>query len=158
MGKKKIPELHVERASDAGNLYYLSVLEYRKTNYLVVVDNITEDEVNAYVLDLAPQEGINLQDLLSVITNWFYKGSSKYPLSFEFSKLGINGRTNRIYKSFELVHVTRLIGQDFRFDLNASPKVKRRRVNKIPTGVEIKLKRLVDSASTNVVQLPQVCN
>lgn len=150
MAKRKIPSLIVEFASDQGNAYYLSVIEYRRENYLVVVDNINDEEVGAYVLDFAQQEGINLQDLMTVVTQWFYRASYRYPLSFEFSRLGIAQRTNRIYKTFELAHVTRLIGKDYRFDFQALTKVRRRRVNKIPAGVEIKLRR-----SAQVVQLPQ---
>jgi hypothetical protein len=124
-------------------MFFLSVIEFRRENYLVIIDNINDDEVGAYVLDYAQQEGMNIKDLLSVITLWFYRGSERYPLSFEFSRLGIASRTTKIYKTFELAHVTRLIGRDFRYDLNSIPKVKRRRVNKIPAGVEIKLKRSV---------------
>jgi len=150
MAKRKIPALIIERAEDQGNYYFLSVLEYRRENYLVVVDNITDEEVGAYVLDYAQQEGMNLKDLMTVVTQWFYRASYRYPLSFEFSRLGISPRTNRIYKTFELAHVTRLIGKDYKFDLQVPPKVRRRRVNRIPAGVEIKLKR-----SAQVVQLPQ---
>lgn len=141
MSKRKIPTLVVERAEDQGNYYFLSVLEYRRENYLVIIDNITDEEVGAYVLDYAQQEGMNLRDVISLVTTWFYSASHRYPLSFEFSRIGVAGRTNRIYKTFELAHVTRLIGKDFRFDLHAVPKIKRRRVNRIPAGVEIKLKR-----------------
>lgn len=141
MPKRKIPGLVIERAEDQGNHYFLSVLEYRNENYLVVVDNITNEELGAYVLDFAQQEGMSLKDLMSVITLWFYRGSFDYPLSFEFSKMGMAPMTNRIYKNFELGHVTRLIGKDFQFDLLSPPKVRRRRVSKIPAGFEIKLKR-----------------
>lgn len=150
MAKRKIPSLIVEYASDSGNLMFLSVLEYRRENYLVVVDNVNDEEVGAYVLDFAQQEGMNLQDLMTVVTQWFYRASYRYPLSFEFSRLGIAQRTNRIYKTFELAHVTRLIGKDYRFDLQATPKVRRRRVSHIPAGVEIKLKR-----SAQIIQLSQ---
>lgn len=141
MAKRKIPSLIVEYASDHGNSFYLAVVEYRRENYLVVVDNITEDELGAYVLDFAQQEGLDLQQLMTAITSWFYRGSHTYPLSFEFSRLGVARATKRIYKTFELAHVTRLIGCDFRYDLLSQPKVRRRRANKIPAGVEIKLKR-----------------
>ena len=141
MAKKRIPNLIVEKASDSGNYFYLSVLEYRKENYLVIVDNVTEDGVGAYVLDFANQEGIDLRSLISVVTTWFYRASFKYPLSFEFSRLGMAPHTNRIYKNFELAHVTRLIGNDFKYDLEAAPKIKRRRVNMIPAGVEIHLRK-----------------
>lgn len=141
MPKRRIPNLVVERAEDSGNAFFLSVIEYRRENYLVVVDNISPDEVTAFVLDFAQQEGIDLKQLMSVITRWFYRGSYHYPLSFEFSRLGISHRTNRIHKTFELGHVTRLIGRDFVYDLSEPPKVRRRRANRIPAGVEVRLKR-----------------
>jgi hypothetical protein len=143
LAKKKIPDLHIEFASDSGNYFYLTVLEYRRENYLVIVDNITEDAVGAYVLDFAQQEGVDMKSLISIITRWFYSASCRYPLSFEFSRLGIAPMTNRIYRNFELAHVTRLIGNGFKYDLFSAPKVRRRRVSLIPAGVEIKLKRTV---------------
>lgn len=149
MAKKKIPNLVVERAEDQGNYFYLSVLEFRKENYLVIVDNITEDGIGAYVLDYAQQEGIDLKQLMSVVTKWFYSGSYRFPLSFEFSRLGMAMHTNRIYKNFELAHVTRLIGNDFRYELAAPPKVRRRRVSMIPAGVEIKLRKGTGSAAVH---------
>ena len=145
MPKRKIPSLVVEYASDSGNAFFLSVIEYRRQNYLVVVDNITDEEVGAYVLDFAQQEGIDVRQLMSVVTAWFYRGSFDYPLSFELSRLGVSARTNAIYKTFELVHVTRLIGKDFRYNLLEAPKVRRRRVSKIPAGVEIRVKKAVSS-------------
>lgn len=141
MSKKKIPTLVVEFAADHGNFFFLSVIEYRKENYLVIVDNVTEETVGAYVLDFAQQEGIDLQQLISVVTTWFYRGSYNYPLSFEFSRLGMAAHTNRIYKNFELAHVTRLIGNDFKYALLTAPKIKRRRVSMIPAGVEVTLRR-----------------
>ena len=151
MSKRRIPNLVVERAEDQGNYFFLSVLEFRRENYLVIIDNITEDGIGAYVLDFAQQEGLDLKQLISVITRWFYRASYRYPLSFEFSRLNMANRTNRIYKNFELAHVTRLIGNDFKFDLLSPPKIRRRRVSMIPAGIEVKLKR------TSVVnlQVPQ---
>jgi hypothetical protein len=141
LGKKKIPNLVVERVEDSGNYFFLSVLSFRKDNYLTIIDNITDESVSAYVLDFAQQEGLDLKQLISIITTWFYRASYKYPLSFEFSRLGIAQYTNRIYKNFELAHVTRLIGNDFKYDLLTPPKVRRRRVSMIPAGVEIKLRK-----------------
>lgn len=107
----------------------------------MVIDNISEEEVGAYVLDFAQQERLDVRQLLSIVTQWFYRGSEQYPLSFEFSRLGITPMTNRIYKTFELTHVTRLIGNNFNYALEAAPKIRRRRVNLIPAGTEIRLKR-----------------
>lgn len=141
MAKKKVPNLIVEFASDSGTMFFLSVLEYRRENYLVIVDNVSSEEIGAYVLDFAQQERLDVRQLMTIVTRWFYSGSSSYPLSFEFSKLGISPLANRIYKTFELAHVTRLIGYDFRYDLETPPKIRRRRASLIPAGTEVRLKR-----------------
>lgn len=160
MAKKKVPNLIVEYASDSGNMFFLTVLEYRRQNYLAIIDNVTSEEVGAYVLDFAQQERLDLNQLLSVVTLWFYRGAGKYPLSFEFSRLGMSPMTNRIYKTFELPHVTRLIGNDFRFDLETPPKIRRRRVSLIPAGTEVRLKRsstdrkALEALSAAIVPLP----
>ena len=120
----------------------MALLEFRRENYLVIIDNITEDTVGAYVLDFAQQEGMDLKQLMTLVTQWFYRASFKYPLSFEFSRLGITPMANRIYKNFELAHVTRLVGNDFRYDLLSPPKIKRRRVNKLPAGIEVNLRKI----------------
>lgn len=97
--------------------------------------------MSAYVLDHAQQEKLNLEQLLSAMIRWFYSGSHNHPLSFEFSRLGVSPVTNKIYKTFELSHVTRLVGNGFQFELNAPPKIRRRRVQLIPAGAEVRLKR-----------------
>lgn len=133
MTKKRIPDLQIEHISDSANFYYLAVLQYCKEHHLVIIDNITDDVINAYKLDCAAQEGIDVSQLLTVITRWFYKSSHLYPLSIEFSKLNMSHATNRILKKFDLSHVTRVVGQDFQYDLNVKPKVRRRKVSYLPT-------------------------
>lgn len=138
--KKKIPNLIVERACDPGNAFFLSLLTYRSVDYLTVIDNITADEVVAYVLDYAQQEGMNVKVLVEVIDEWYHERSLEHPLSFEFSKLGLAAPTSRIYKTFELIHVTRLVGNDFRFPLQEEPKVRRRRISQVQQCVEVRPK------------------
>lgn len=144
MVKRKIPKLVIERAEEQGNLHFLSVIKYHNVEYLVVIDNITDEEIGAFVLDIAQQQGLDLQHLLSVIINWFYGNSFNHPLSFEFSKLGLTAATSKIYRTFELAYVTRLIGKDFQYNFKGG-KVKRRRVNKIPAGIEIHIKKLAQT-------------
>lgn len=132
MSKKRIPEIHIEWSSDPSNLYYMSVIQYRKEHHLVVIDNITDDTVTAYAIDKASQEGLEIKDLLSVINRWFYSASSKHPLSIEFSKCGLTDKTNKILKTFDLNNVTRIVGHDFRFQ-QEQPKVRRRKVQRTPT-------------------------
>lgn len=141
MTKKIIPKLFVEFASDSGSLFYLSVLEYRSQQFIGVVNNIDDDEVGMYVLDFAEPAKVDVRLLFSAITLWFYKSSATHPLSVEFSKLGLTPMADKIFRTFELAHVTRLVGNGFQYDVNAKPKVRRRRVLSAPAGTEIRLKK-----------------
>ena len=142
MSKRKIPSLIIEHVSDRGNLNMLSMLEHRRDKYLVIVDNIDEDNITAYVLDFAQQESVDLSLFIKIAEQWLEKSNGEYPLSFELSRLGLTEATRRIYKTFDLAYVTRLVGRAFSFDLTTPVRIRRRRATKIPTGVEIRPKAL----------------
>lgn len=144
MSKRKIPSLIIEHVSDRGNLYMLSMLEHRRDKYLVIVDNIDEDNITAYVLDHAQQEGIDLKTFIELAEEWLKKSNGgEYPLSFELSRLGLTEATRRIYKTFSLAYVTRLVGKAFVRDLTTPIRIRRRRANAVPSGVEIRPKATV---------------
>lgn len=143
MSKRKIPTLIIEHISDRGNLQLLSLLEHRRDRYLVIVDNITDDAITAYVLDYAQQEGVDLGTFLDIAENWLKLSDGKYPLSFELSRLGLTSVARKIYKTFDLAYVTRLVGRSFSFELKAPTRVRRRRASKVPAGVEIRPKASV---------------
>jgi hypothetical protein len=138
MSKKKVPSLIIEHVSDSGNLNLLSLLEHRREKYLVIVDNIDEEHITAYVLDYAQQEGIDLKAFIGLAEDWLSATTGDYPFSFELSRLGLTESTRKIYKTFNLAHVTRLIGRAFERDLTTPTRIRRRRAAKVPAGVEIK--------------------
>lgn len=139
MSKRKIPSLIVEHVSDAGNLRLLSMLEHRRDKYLVIVDNISDEVITAYVLDYAQQEGIDLPTFIDIAEKWLVR-EEQFPLSFELSRLGLTTTTRRIYKTFDLAYVTRLVGRGFSFDLSTPTRIRRRRAAQVPAGVEIRPK------------------
>lgn len=140
MAKTPVPNLIVEFISDPGNLHFLSVIEYGGKEYLVVVDNISETEVGAYVVDLIQQEKIDFKAFYSLVTRWFYASSDFVPLSFEVSKLGLTPILGKIYRTFETPHVTRLRGNGFCFDFEESCKIRRRKVSTIQSPKDLRLK------------------
>jgi hypothetical protein len=141
MAKRKIPTLIIEQISDEGNLHLLCVLEHAKEKYLVIVDNITDEAVTAYVLDEAQQEGIDLKIFMDIALEWRDQGCL-YPISFEFSKRGLSGITKRIYKTFNVGAVTRLVGNAFQYSFEPI-RVRRRRAPVIQSCVEIKPRGVV---------------
>jgi hypothetical protein len=141
MTKKGVPPLILEELQDRANYLYLTLLEYKKERYLVLIDNIRGTDISAYVLDVAEAEGIDVSWFLSVANIWYYKSSEKYPVSFEFAKLGVKDTIEPMLRTFNIDYVSRMIGKIFVYDIDAKPKIKRKRVNVIPSSVEIKLKK-----------------
>ena len=142
MTKKKIPPLIIEHFMDTANLCVISLIEYKREQYLGIIDNITDSELNAFILSHAKPEIISQNDFIRFAIRWFYKSSGKYPLSFEFARLGMTNRIQPLYKTFDLGYVSRVVGKPFIFDqLNAGTKIKRRRVVQVPEYVEIKFKK-----------------
>jgi hypothetical protein len=140
LAKKKIPELKVEHGESAP-LHFLSMLEYKRENYLCIIDNMTPNEIGAYVLDYAEQEDIPVVEFLSIVTRWFYGNSDLHSLSVEIGKQGLTTKLAPIYRSFDTTYVSRIVGNSFRYDLMSKSRVRRRRVIPVPEGVVIKLKR-----------------
>lgn len=141
MSKKNAPPLILEELQDKANYLYLTLIEYKKERYLTIIDNIRGSDISAYVLDYVDAEDIDMAWLLSVANIWYYKSSEKYPLSFEFAKLGVKDKVEPILRTFNIDYVSRMIGKIFVYDIDAKPKIKRKRVNIIPSTVEIKLKK-----------------
>lgn len=154
MSKRKIPTLIIEHVSDRGNLHLLSLLEHRRDKYLVIVDNIDDENITAYVLDYAQQEGVDLRTFIGVAEEWLERSGGQYPLSFELSRLGLTEAARRIYKTFDLAYVTRLVGRSFSFDLTTPVRVRRRRASRVPAGVEVRPK----SSATVLTLQPRVQN
>ena len=141
MAKKKAPELKLEHVQGKINHHFLCLLEYRRENFLCIIDNLTPEIVGAYVLDYAEQEGIMVDRLLSLATEWFYSKSDDHPLSVEIAKLGLTDQLAPIYRTFDSTYVSRVVGHSFSYEGMLKNKVRRRRVIPIPEGIAIKLKR-----------------
>ena len=119
------------------------MLEHRRDRYLVIIDNIDNNNITAYVLDYAQQEGVDLIAFIKLAEDWLERSQGAYPLSFELSRLGLTSVARRIYKTFDLAYVTRLVGRSFSFDLTTPIRVRRRRASRVPAGVEIRPKSAV---------------
>jgi len=110
VAKKNIPDLKIEWVSDRGNLLYLSLVEYKRETYLCIIDTIGPDQITAYVLDYAEQEGIDIPNFLRFVTRWFYGRSEKVPLSVAIARAGLTKQLSPIFRSFDASYVSRIIG------------------------------------------------
>jgi hypothetical protein len=138
----KTPPLIFESLEDSSNYLFLTLIEFKKIKYLTIIENVVDSEIQAYVLDNLNAEGIDQDWFLSVATKWFYAASDRYPLSFEFAKLGKGDIVRKVVKTFNINSTSRIIGKLFTFPMNDKPKVKRRKVVPIPETMEIKIRKL----------------
>lgn len=140
----KTPPLVMEEISDDRNSLFLTLIEYKRVKYLTIIENVVDDEVQAYVLDNLDAENIDQEWFMTVARRWYYAASDRYPLSFEFAKLGKGDVVEKIRKTFNINSISRVIGRLFTFQVNVKPKIKRRKVIPISPGIEIKFKKSED--------------
>ena len=136
-GKKAIPPLVLEYLEDPLNMFILSVIEHKKEHLLCIIDDITPTTVNAFVIDHADREGINVEQFLSYAVHWFYSDSTKMPFSMYLTKRGIKGQAEKIYQTFNKAYISRIIGHPFAFNLHATIKKRKKRVKIVQPQVQI---------------------
>lgn len=115
---------------------FITLIRYNDVNYLTVVDNIVNNQIIVYVLDECNQNKIDEEELINIINIWHSDKSKKYPLSIEFSRLGIADKLSIIMKSFSVDYVSRVIGPLPEFNMGAPFKVKKRQRKSIPKNVQ----------------------
>ena len=136
----KTPPLIFEELQDQSNLLFLTLIEYKKVRYLTIVENVINSEIYAYVLDNLAAEGIDQDWFLNTAIRWYYSASDRYPLSFEFAKLGKSEVVRKAMKTFNINSTSRIIGKLFTFSVSNKPKIKRRKVVQVAEASEIKFK------------------
>ena len=137
-----IPLIREDHPDDYTGYPFITLIQYRKDNVLTIVDNSDDKQIRAFILDLCAPEQVNEERIIEVAAGWYGNANERYPISFEFSRLGISNLTGKIYRSYNIEFVTRVIGPLPRFDMGAQPSVKRRRRKPIPPGMEVQKKVL----------------
>ncbi len=145
-----VPLIVEDHPDDYEGYPFITLIQYRRSHVLAIVDNSDDQSIKSYVLDLCGPERVDEQKIIEIATSWYKNHKSEHPLSVEFSRRGITGEAGRIYRTFNIEFVTRVIGPLPRFEMMETVRVKRRKRKPIPTGVEI-VKR-----SINVAQFPFV--
>lgn len=122
---------------DYTGLPFLTLIQFRKQPMLVIVDNVDAKLIRAYVLDLCGPLHVMEEDVVLVAAEWFDNNRDKFPLSIEFSRRGMTEETSKIYRTFDVDYVSRVIGPTPEFPMGPVKSVKRRRRKPIPAGMEV---------------------
>ena len=138
--KKQVPLIIEEHPDDYVGYPFITLLQYRDKHFLSIVDNADAKGIRAYILDFCGPESVDEEFVIAVAEQWYKTSGGSYPISFEFSKMGVVGEVNKIIKTFNIDFVTRVIGPLPKFPMVGDGRVKRRRKKSLPAGVEINKK------------------
>ena len=116
---------------------FITLIQYRKSPMLVIVDNVDSTTIKTFVLDLCGPEEIDEEALLTVAAQWHTNDKHNFPVSVAFSRGGLTMQTTRIYRVLNLEFVSRVIGPAPKYPIDDIKSIKRRRRRPIPLGVEI---------------------
>lgn len=116
---------------------FITLIQYRDQHLLGIIDNTTDKMIKAYILDLCGPMRVNEEQIIEVANEWYSTAKDRYPLSFEFSKMGLSEEVKGIYRSYAVGFVTRIIGPLPRFEMAEVKSVKRRRRKPISTNMVV---------------------
>lgn len=139
-----VPLIVEAHPSDYHGHPFITLIQYRKTHVLSIVDNSDEQTIRLYVLDLCGPENVKEEKVIETAVEWYEGSRLLYPLSVEFSKRGMTSETGKIYRTFNTEFVTRVIGPLPHFEMSEVLRVKRRKRKPLSPNIEIHRKVVVD--------------
>lgn len=135
--KKTVPLIIEPHPKDYNGLPFITLIQYKKSPMLVIVDNADESSIKAFVLDLCGPEDIDATTLFQVANHWYEYNRTNFPISVEFSKIGLTAQLSKIYRALNIEFVSRVIGPVPKYPMSTVKSIKRRRRKPIPNGVEV---------------------
>lgn len=122
---------------------FITLIQYKEKSFLTIVNNATDKTVESYVLDLCGPEGINEEMIISIVAEWYDDEEKQYPVSIEFSRRNIVNETSRIFRTYNIDFITRVIGPLPKYNMTENISVKRKRKRPIDPGIEIRRSNLL---------------
>lgn len=136
-----VPLIIEPHPEDYDGYPFITLIQYRKEHNLTLVDNADDKTIKAFVLDMCGPANVNEELLISVAADWYDTNMHKVrPISFAFSRLGITNQASKIMRTYNIEHVTRVIGPLPKFEMKETKSIKRRRKKAVPPGIEVQNK------------------
>lgn len=132
----KAPLIVEAYPDDYDGYQFITLIRYDNQNYLAIVDNVVNNNIVAYILDMCAQHHIDEELFVNLVHDWYYTKKSPYPLSIELSKMGISGELSKILRCFPVDYVSRVIGPLPTFKMNNATKIRKRKKKDIPKNME----------------------
>lgn len=143
--KTAVPLIVEPHPKDYVGFPFITLIQYRKHPMLTIVDNASDDIIRAFVLDLCGPERVNEELIIQVASEWYTNNRANFPISIEFSRLGLSQHTSKIYRSLNVEFVSRVIGPVPKYPMSNVKSVKRRRRKPISLAAIVQLDEPTES-------------
>jgi hypothetical protein len=139
-------ELIVEPHPETYNGYpFITLIEFKGEPFVTIIDNYHGKSIKTLVLDYCNAENVDEEMIITIAEQWYTHSSSKYPVSFEFSKRDLTSQISPIYRTFNTEFISRVIGPVPVFNMDKVSKVQRRKRKIISPNIEIVKKGFVSN-------------
>lgn len=106
---------------------FITLIQFNEKHLLTIIDNYDKKTIKAYVLDFCEVADVDEISIINVANGWWNSKKPPYPISIEFAKRGMLSETSKIYRSYAVDSVSRVIGPIPSFDMDNIQKVRRKR-------------------------------
>ena len=111
MSTRKISKLiREDHPSDYTGYKFITLIQFNDEKFLTIVDRVTDKTISAYILDLCGPQNIDEESILNIAYEWSLSPRKNFPISFEFTRLGIINEVSSIQRSFNKDFIERVIG------------------------------------------------
>lgn len=142
MSNKQFPLIIEEHPNNYNGYEFITLVNYIDKRYLCIIDNVTKKHIVSYVLDSCAVNNVCEKEVIDIAYEWYTDESKNYPISIEFSRLGISEDMSSILRLFSIDYVTRVIGPLPKYDMTGPIKVRKRKRKPIPANMEYTVKRI----------------
>lgn len=132
-----IPLIVEQHPEDYDGYPFITLLQYRKEHILTLIDNTDDKIVKSYVLDLCGPSKVDEEKIVSIALQWWDNNRDRFPLSFEFSRQGVSEEASKIYRTFNVEYITRVIGPLPRYEMKETINIKRRKRKPLPKNAKV---------------------
>lgn len=141
---KHIPLIIEPYPDDYDGYKFITLIRYNDSNTLNIIDNVVNGSINTYVLDLCSPSFVEEERIIEVAYDWFESDRIRHPISVEFSRLGLADEFGKIFRTFPIDYVARVIGPLPEYRMTGAYKIRKRKKKNVPENIEIIRKTLAD--------------
>lgn len=134
---KQIPLVVEPYPDDYEGYKFITLIRYNDFNSLNIIDNVINGTINTYVLDLCAPSFVQEDHIIEVVHAWYESDRISHPISVEFSRLGLADEFGKIYRSFPIDYVARIIGPLPEYKMGGAYKIRKRKKKNVPEQLEV---------------------